>query len=176
MRKYSEAEDKFIQAINTFKDDGNRAVTNSYLIHLYIETKDKENYEKKIKEIYQTTDLKEQMKKIFSAKKIDRYGLFIYVKALNVLYSEEVDEEFVINLEDKVKKFIKDSDFNQHPKELVIKHLAQLLYKKGLKTKSNRLMQKHIDTIEDSEFTIKAIIEKAKIDCYRDRQTDQHEE
>lgn len=174
MRKYSEAEEKFIEALNTFKDNGNRAVTNSYLIHLYIETRDKENYEKQIKEIYQTTDLKEQMKKIFSAKKIDRYGLFIYVKALNVLYSEEVDEEFVINLENKIKKFIKDSDFNQHPKELVIKHLAQLLYKKGLKTKSNRLMEKHIDTIEDSEFTIKAIIEKAKIDYLELRKNEFH--
>ena len=97
-----------------------------------------------------------------------------YLYMLNVLYSEEVDEEFVINLEDKVKKFIKDSDFNQHPKELVIKHLAQLLYKKGLKTKSNRLMEKHIDTIEDSEFTIKAIIEKAKIDYLELRKNEFH--
>lgn len=174
MGKYKEAEEKFIEAINTFKDNGNRAVTNSYLTHLYIESRDKENYEKQIKGIYQTTDLKEQMKKIFTSKRIDRYGLFVYVKALNLLYLEQVDEGFVINLYDKVRKFIKETEFNQHPKELIVKHLAQLLYKKGLKSKSNRLMEKYIDTIEDREFTINAIIEKAKIDYLELRKSEFH--
>ena len=35
-------------------------------------------------------------------------------------------------------------------------------------------MEKHIDTIEDSEFTIKAIIEKAKIDYLELRKNEFH--
>lgn len=165
LRKYDEAEKSFNEALSIFTRAGDKAVTKSYLIHMYIDSKNREKYEELIKEDFNTLDLEEQMRLIFSdSNKIDRYKLFIYTKALNTLYEKNVKIELVQSLIKAITIMIKDTDFNQHPKQMIVKHVAQLAYKKGLEKEAANLMKHHLTTIENSEFTINLIIEKANID------------
>lgn len=168
--KYDEAEKKFLEALEVFKDEVNKNVTRSYLKHMYIACNNREKYEN----LYSIKDIKTQYSEIFSHKRVDRYELLIFLKALNTFYVEEIQGDFVVDLMEKVNKLMKDPDFNQHPMELIIKHLSQLLHKKGCKNQGEKLIDKYIDIVHKSEFTIKAIIEKSKIDYLNLKMEDFH--
>lgn len=165
IKEYDEAEKYFNEALQSFSSKGDRGITKSYLIHMYIDSKNREKYEQNIGELLGSIDLKEQLDKIFeNSKKIDRYLLFIYTKALNELYGEIVDNALVEKLINNVNKMMDEREFNQHPKEMIIKNVSQLAFKKGFKTEAEYLMKEHLDDIKEADFTIKLIVEKAKID------------
>lgn len=165
LRRYDEAEESFYNALEIFTGKVDRAVTKSYLMHMYIEAKNREKYEELISEVLGTNDITEQLNILFeNPKRVDRYTLYIYIKALNELYGDIVDKELVEKAIKLLGFIINDSGFNQHPKELIVKHLALLSYKKELKSDAEKLIKEHLNTIKDSEFTINIITEKANID------------
>lgn len=165
IKKYDEAEKYFNEALQAFSSKGDYGITKSFLVHMYIDSKNREKYEENIVELLGSKDLKEQLDKIFdNPKKVDRYLLFIYTKALNELYEEIVDNSLLEKLINNVNKMINDSKFNQHPKEMIIKNVSQLAFKKGFKTEAEYLMKEHLDDIKEADFTIRLIVEKARID------------
>ena len=52
-----------------------------------------------------------------------------------------VDNSLLEKLINNVNKMINDSKFNQHPKEMIIKNVSQLAFKKGFKTEAEYLMK-----------------------------------
>lgn len=176
LNKYEEAEEKFTEVLDVFTSISDKNITKSYLTHMYIEARNREKYEELIKESFNTTNLEEQCRLIFKdLKNVNRYMLFTYVKALNCLYDDVVSIELVKDLVNGISKLVKkDIDFNQHPKEMIVKHLAQLAYKKGLKVEADKLMKEQLDSIKKFDFTIKLIVEKTKIDYLNLKKSNVH--
>lgn len=159
-----EAERYFYEALELFNMKNDKKVTRSYLKHLYIENKEREKYEKLMIEDYNTSDYKELMSIIF--KNQDRFELFYYVKSLNMLYADDIDDNFVKNIIKELNKNILSDSILPHPVELIIKHIALLCVKKNMVSQAEELL-KYLKKMMNMGFTVNVIICKCYIDVYR---------
>jgi hypothetical protein len=158
----------FSKALDEFKYsriDKNRETTLSYLLHLAVEQRDFELFEKYMKELWNSSDLEEIFKKITDNKSNKRrYQLYLYLKALDTFYIESVSEKLLNNI---VDFDYKGSDFEQvHPWELIYKYLAIICLKKQSRNKAQNMINKidEIDKIKGIGGTIKLININSKIE------------
>ena len=137
------AEEMFQKALSMMeKGSADYYITMSYFLHYYLQTKEKEKYEKYAKEYFGgNDDLEQQLiyiikegSKEHNAKVALKFALFVYVKAVNAFYVDSLAQSLVLKLAD-IKKTIEQIDenglehFNGHPWEISYKYLAMIAVK-----------------------------------------------
>ena len=160
MRK-EEAIKKFEEAIEEFNgEERNIRQTLSYILHFAIDNNDKDLYEKNcVKYFYGAESFEEQFDNIINGtfKGFDRdYGLYVFVKALNKMYFDEVKLDFVNKI--RTTKYKNELEFkiDSHPWELIYKHLASLCLKKDKEKYFKDCIEKALN-IESDDLTVKII-------------------
>lgn len=132
---YTKAKKYFSKAFDCYGNDGfNRAITMSYYLHMLIEQKNLGEYNKFAKEYFGYETLKEQLEYILKSYVSNQennawmFMLNVYMKALYVLYSEELKNKDPNLLKELLTKFDGEtkaiSDKNVHPWELIYKYAA----------------------------------------------------
>lgn len=159
-RNKEESLKHFEEALVEFENNkGQRLITISYMLHLALDMKDINLYKKYEVEYFGTKDLKQQFENIIKLNNENNpndYMLFVYIKALNIFYFDKIEQRFMeriqtINYEEYGFKT------NEHPWELIFKHLAILQYKNGNINRGNKLVKKAQEAITHGEITIKLI-------------------
>ena len=160
MRK-EEAIKKFEEAIEEFNgEERNIRQTLSYILHFAIDNNDKDLYEKNcVKYFYGAESFEEQFDNIINGtfKGIDRYyGLYVFVKALDKMYSDEVKLDFVNKI--RTTKYKNELEFkvDSHPWELIYKHLASLYLKNDKEKYFKDCIEKALN-IKENSLTIEII-------------------
>lgn len=156
-----EAIKKFEEAIEEFNgEENNIRKTLSYILHFAIDKNDKDLYEKNcVKYFYGAESFEEQFNNIINGtfKESDRdYGLYVLVKALDKMYSDEVKLDFINKIRTTDYKNKLKFKIDSHPWELIYKHLASLYLKKDEERYFKDCIDKALN-IESNELTIKII-------------------
>ncbi|WP_029452504.1 hypothetical protein [Clostridium algidicarnis] len=168
-RNKEESLKHFEEALVEFENNkGQRLITISYMLHLALDMEDINLYKKYEVEYFGTKDLKQQFKNIIKLNNENNpndYMLFVYIKALNIFYSDKIEQRFIeriqtINYEEYGFKT------NEHPWELIFKHLAILQYKNGNINRGNKLVKKAQEAIAHGEITIKLINLCTSLDAF----------
>ncbi len=158
----------FNKSLSLFvKDSPNYKITQSYLLHFYIDNGMEDEYDQLMKEYTEgTDDLYMQLKKIMEMGSKERgsiislkFALYCYIKGLYVFHLQELGEELIDHLADLRIKLInagyEDDALTGHPWQLINKYRAFILFKKGRNKKAEQLM----DNISiDGGAVIEAII------------------
>lgn len=136
------AEELFHKALGLMeKDSYDYYITESYLLHYYLQTKDKEKYEKYAKEYFGgNDDLEKQLEYLVDTgsqkhnpKIALKFAMFVYVKGIYTFYVSEISQSLMLKLAD-IKKTIgeinKDglAQLNGHPWEITYKYLSKIAY------------------------------------------------
>ncbi|MCD8509313.1 MAG: hypothetical protein LRY73_05145 [Bacillus sp. (in: Bacteria)] len=128
MRKKEEALTYFTKALKEFeKGSLDEKITVSYLLHMALDSRDRELYDTYVETYLGSKDVVEQFELIFNREYKDSYQLFLYVKSLNVFYQEE-GKLLRKQLTKNVKEILQLNKFDGHPWELIYKHVAIWLY------------------------------------------------
>ncbi len=137
------AEELFHKSLSLMeKESADYYITTSYMLHYYLQTKEKEKYEKYAKEYFGGyDDLEEQLSYLVKAgsephnpKMALKFAMFVYVKGIATFYSDELSQSLVLKLAD-IKKTIEQisSDglklINGHPWEIIYKYLSIIAFK-----------------------------------------------
>ena len=137
------AEEMFHKALSLMeKDMADYYITLSYLLHYYLQTKEKEKYEKYAKDYFGGyEDLEEQLIYIISegskehnSKIALKFAMFVFVKAIDTFYVNELSQSMISKLSD-ISKTIGEIDknglkqLNGHPWEISYKYLAKIAFK-----------------------------------------------
>lgn len=157
------AKEYFEEALKEFEDDSyNYNVTLSYFLHFAIEIENKDLYEKcSLKYLGGNENLISQFEFIINNKNSDinkNFQLYVYIKALNVFYSEKINDDLLYKLNNT--KFEEDSYgfyVNGHPWELIYKNIGIILYKNNYSKNADLFMEKACTTINTPDTTIVAI-------------------
>ena len=149
----SRAQEAFNQSLSLFvKDSPNYKITQSYLLHFYIDNAMKDQYDQLMQEYTEgTTDLRIQLLKIMEMGSKERgalvsvkFALYCYIKGLYVFHLQELSEELINDLADLRIKLInagyEDDALNDHPWQLINKYRAFILFQKGRIRKAEQLM------------------------------------
>lgn len=147
-----------------------KKITLSYLLHLAIDQGDVDLYEKNIGEYISGETIEEQLDFVLKSK--DSYKVYIYIKALNRLYYNNLSNNFIDKL---VNIDYKDYGFDVlgNPWQLIYKHLAFILYKKNEISTANKLIEKiekvsFIKKLNNAdEVTIKLINSCTLLEAYK---------
>lgn len=140
-----EARESFMEALNGMdKDSANYLITQSYLLHHYIDMGDKTAYEELSIEYFGcNTDLEKQFEYIVSEGKKEKnarfslkFAMYLYIKGIYTFYMDEVSNRLInklLDIEKSIKKIssIALKQINGHPWELIFKYIALIAIKKG---------------------------------------------
>ena len=149
------------KAVKCFEDaleemaasDRDRKVTLSYLLHLAVDTKDIELYEKYSKN-YWNYDRPAEIFDYIISKSRDRFEMFLFLKAIDAFYIDNLSNEFLRKI---IYTDYKALGFNfGHPWELIHKYMAILALKKGMIDESKKIIPK-IEEVEGKAETIELI-------------------
>ena len=140
---YANAKENFNKAFECYGDDSfNKTITLSYYLHMLIEQKNKEEYEKIIKEYLGREILKEQLLDILSVDDIpSAFKLYVYMKALYVFYVDDLKNNSPKLLKELLSKFEsvkKIGNKCNHPWEMIYKYAAFCCLKVGNKEYSDK--------------------------------------
>lgn len=164
LNKYEESENNFKKALELFNSESDRETTKTYLLHLFIESNEKEKYEELMYEITKERDFKKQLEYFIDEDSNLRFKLYFYMKALNRFYREELDKNFIKNIISIFyKKQYSNNDFNEHPKELTAKYIQKLAFRYGMKREGIELAKSNFSYNKD-EFTMNIINYKSIIE------------
>lgn len=140
---------------------GNYGITMCHYLHLAIEANDQAKYEELSKIYYGTEQLDEQLDVVMPKDdKIKPFGLFVYVKAFRVFYSDEEHREIFRSLLKRLAG-LKEIPDPAHPWELIYKNIWESLRKFDNQTGFNKsfIENNTIDLLpkEEVDDTIKII-------------------
>ena len=158
--KNEKALEKFKAAIEEFNgDEKNIRQTLSYILHFAIDNNNRSLYEEYCEEyFYGEKTLEGQFNTIINGtfKGRDKdFALYVFIKALDILYSEEIKIDFI----DKIRTMDKNKlgfNVNSHPWELIYKHLGSLYFKKNEKKYFKDSIDKGIK-IQEKDLTVDLI-------------------
>lgn len=150
----SEAEENFRNALAIFDDKSADAYrTQSYLLHYYIEVGDKKSYEELAYHYFgECSELNDQLSYIVSLSEEEHdvqalaYALFVYVKAVYVLYKNHIDNTFIVQLKAAEKEIKRTNPVHNHPWELIYTYLSFI----ALEVKENPIALVWRDKIKNS--------------------------
>lgn len=139
----SEAESYFLPAIDIFTvDTADYYRTVSYLLHYYIDAKQKDAYERWAPNYFGgQVSIEDQLRFLLNmsgdekAVQHESYALYVYIKALYQFYRARINKELMetlIKLGRTVGATL-DAAPKGHPWELIFTYLALLAYEKGYK-------------------------------------------
>lgn len=158
----SEAEQAFKKALEIFDSHSSDAYrTMSYLLHYYIESGNRSAYKEFASKYFGGRNtLNEQLYYIVSLTKEDKglqsmaFALFVFVKALFVLYKDDIDADMVKRLEQAEKKIREATLVNSHPWELIYTYLSLI----ALQAKCNPIAivwrQQIMDSVDNTGLPI----------------------
>lgn len=165
------AENMFFEALNLLeKETADYYITESYLLHYYLETKDQDKYEMYAKEYYGGNyDLCKQLEYIILEGSTEKnpiislkFALFVYLKSIVTFYLDEIPEELMQKLLD-IESAISDinqngmKQINGHPWEISYKYLAMIAFKAEKHKVAAGYMKKINTCIIDKGSTIEII-------------------
>lgn len=134
-----DAEKFFKKALSIFDDKSSDAYrTQSYLLHYYIEAGDKASYEQLAVEYFGGNHtLADQLSYIQSLPEQEVpvqsmvFALYVYVKALYVLYRDDIDASITNQLRHIEQDIRKVVLINSHPWELIYTYLSLIVLQAG---------------------------------------------
>lgn len=158
--KNEKALEKFKAAIEEFNgEEKNIRQTLSYILHFAIDNNNRNLYEEYCKEyFYGGKTLEEQFNNIINGtfKGRDKdYALYVFIKALDILYSDEIKIDFINKIRTMDKNKLGFS-VDSHPWELIYKHLGNLYFKKNEKKYFKDSIDKGIK-IQEKDLTVDLI-------------------
>ena len=179
-QKKEEAELEFRKALKLYdKDSANYKISQSYLMHYYLDQRMKTAYLTESKEYFGNYDsLEQQFEYILNeGRKSDslfnvKYALYVFFKGIYYFRFEELS----MALWEKIKS--KEWEFRGHPKELIYKYLRLIAMKRG-EAIEQTFEKKMLDCVEYHGATIDTILQFGQIECahckenkkYRDKLT-----
>lgn len=173
------AEGDFLKALQIM-DAGtpDRLITESYLLHYYIDVGEQQKYEELVgeyfdgdKTVLQQFDylVKEGMKGHNSRFSL-KFALYVYIKALYVFYIDEISVELLsrlVDIEVTLEKLDEDvvKQMSGHPWELIYKYLALICYRYGKEAAGQNYVRRLELSVDKSEGIIKSIAENSLHEC-----------
>lgn len=155
----------FEKALTEFNDIGNIKITQSYMLHTYIEAKNEEKYKDLSVNYFGSNNLIEQLLSIIKNLNIDSiaysFSLYVYLKAFYVFYANKVKKqelEKIIHYLEPLKTF---DTSNVHPWEMIYKYIALLCGIVGnneYKTKGTFFLEKAKDCLDNKDGILTRII------------------
>ena len=176
--KEKEALDFFKKALNIFENDSaNYRITQSYLLHYYIDNGMKDEYINEARAYFGGNDgLREQfdflMNESFKETPIFnyKYALYVFIRGVYAFRMEEMSDDFMeilYDIEGQIKKTEidvkgeKNSSFEKlmgHPSEIIFKYLSLIALAKGDKDKANLFKRKINSCLDYKGAAINLII------------------
>ena len=148
------AEADFLEALDQLSyNEADYLITMSYLLHYYLDTENREKYEKYAEIYFRSNDLSTQFKNLVNdgAGKETRinlkFSLFIFVKAIWTFYRDSLGSQLktaLLNIETALvnrRKEAKD-EIGGHPWELIYKYLAFYAYHINSRSKAQDYIEK----------------------------------
>ncbi len=175
------AEECFLRALTLMSDtSADYYITLSYLLHWYIETGNKEAYEKwmikfaggkdnpidQLKYLLHTAE--EEANSLISLK----FAMYVFAKGVYCFGLEEGDHNLqsrLFQLRNNMKNAgeLAEKQYQGHPWEITNKYLALIALRCGKQTDANRLMREAEERVKEHEFTVKAITLYGKLQYER---------
>ena len=168
MTRRSEALHYFISALDEFGDDAiNRQITLCHLLHLMIDMRDKELFEKYAGEYFGVNSADEWFKGVEEGDAQDLYRLHLCLKSIYYLYPESAGEELnakLLLLLDNLTR--SDSDY---PIELVYKYIGLLLFRNGqeITDKVYKAFRYALSSTEAASFNSHTALDITEITAYQ---------
>lgn len=174
----------FRKAMGNFEpDSANFRITQSYLLQYYIDTNNKEQYEREAIIYFGGHEkpedqldyiLREAFKRdpIFNYK----YALYVYVRAIYTFYMDSVSETLAMKLynietelqnAEKIEVDVLNRTFKKltgHPTELIFKYVALILHNIDKENEANEVMNRINHRIAQAGPTVEAISKYAFIE------------
>ena len=172
------AEDDFLMALETMDPETpDRLITESYLLHYYISSGNKEKYEELAREYFGgKTSLVDQFNYLAregakpQARFSLKFALYVYIKSLYQFYLDSISEKLLNKLK-TIEKSLSDMNkaaarqINGHPWEIIYKYLALIM----LKYNENGIAKVYEDKIrifvDRSEGIIQNIAKNSLREC-----------
>ena len=163
------AEEDFLQALDILSDyQGDYLITMSYLLHYYLDTQEKEKYEKYAAVYFRDSDLYNQFANLIhdgvgKDSRINlKFSLFIFVKAIWTFYTDAVNAQLktaLLNIESALVNRNKDAanEINGHPWELIYKYLAFYAFSQNSKAKAQDYIEKSQSILRNAGEIIEKI-------------------
>lgn len=156
----------FLEALEEFENsEVQKEVTTAYIMHLALQFNDLRLYQKYEKEYFGDENINvqfEYLMKMGNERSSKDYKFYVYIKALNIFYSDKIDYKLLEEIQ-KTDYKIKNFKTKSHPWELIYKHIGEIQYKKCNINEANNLIEKAITTVEKADSTIKLINISTKI-------------
>lgn len=171
-KRNAKAEEYFKKALSHYsKNISNYKITQSYLLHHYIDMGDKESYEKEATSYFgNEASLSKRFKYILSkvfddAPEVNpHYALYVFVKGLYFFEQDKLTDDMyskLASIEEQLKKAGKEkynnASVNKHPYEIIYKYLSYLAWKRGDKETATHLIIKAIKHSDNDGSIIKLI-------------------
>lgn len=179
---HEETEANFREALNQFAaNSADFRITQSYCMHYFIETNQKEKYEKMANDYFgPEKSYYDQFCYIVKAsvgqKEVRfslKFALYVFIKAMYVFYRKEVlcDNNFcrvIKNIEEELvkKNRLAKREINGHPWEIIFKYLALFALDMGEKELANQYIEKASQFIPDYGSIIGCINQYGRIEYF----------
>lgn len=147
-------------------------ITESYLLHYYLETKDIEQYEVYANEYFgYNDDLLKQLEYLIIEGSVEKnplvslkFAMYVYLKSIVTFYLDEISEELkcrLLNIEETISNICENGkkQINGHPWEITYKYLAIIAFKAKEPKITNKYLKK-INSCIENEGTIIEIIKR----------------
>ncbi|SEQ67548.1 hypothetical protein SAMN02910369_02234 [Lachnospiraceae bacterium NE2001] len=147
------SENWFLSSLEKWGDNaGNYNITLSYLLHLYIDNKDRESYERYVKQYYgyfgdDFIDLEtragqlEALRRSYEQGGFIRYAFFVYIKAFYTFYLD-TDMDILDDIIKLVNTLERKMDIKNDPWQTIYKYLYFIYRYKNNKKKMKRYGEK----------------------------------
>lgn len=150
--EYEDAKESLIRSVELYGDsvrDIKRTV--SYLLHTAIEMKDRKLYEEWAGKYFGCTGLNDVFSAVVNSNgNCDKFGLYVFIKAVYYLYRDEVNKKDIRNWTKTVwKVYTKKKD--GHPWEFILKYFGLLWACKitpGGDEESDKLINEAVGSVE----------------------------
>ena len=176
----------FRDALSSFpRESADYRITQSYLMHYYLDIQDKDKYEAEAEEYYsRQMDPPKRLAYILEEAFEDspiinyKYALYLFVRGLFLFEQDRLSEQFLdrlLNINETIKKAEikkkgrKNSAFVElsgHPAEIIYKYLSLIAYDKGLYDISGELIKKSRNSLKYKGATVDLIISFGEAEYY----------
>ncbi len=154
LEEHLQAQQHFRDALERFGEDRiNLSITRSYLLHSYIESGMREEYEKLSCEYFGTPLTDEPVRlvsrQLDSIRSMDhlskKFALFVFIKGWRAFYLEQISKQDTKRYLSQILNW-EDQDRKEHPWELILRHGAVIAQKKGL-TEQAELFRRRLEEL-----------------------------
>jgi hypothetical protein len=153
------SEKRFKDALEKWGDDkGNRNITMSYLLHMYIDNGEKESYESLAPEYFgyfntdETLDLTtregqlEALSKCYENHGFIRYAFFVFVKAFYAFYRKS-EPGITVKIAALIERMEKNKDTGNNPWQNIYKYMYRMALENGSQKNADKYAAKVFEEV-----------------------------